>query len=230
MTLENTFNAAVDAILSHAKQLLDDATALEYSDPPTSAVFLAQIAQEELAKAFLICLVSREIVPWHQHTLRATRDHACKQLLALVMDHVNPRDEQFHDHIRAFIDKREIPTFPKKVADAIYILRHEKIGRWVSTSWEWAEDPKFDKDALAVLEGKIDKRKQDALYVRLGANGGVTSTPKSAVHATLDEEIDKAKRFRDLVENMRDGNKTPGFDWNEVEEIFRLLFSNAYPE
>jgi AbiV family abortive infection protein len=146
-----TFDASVEAILCNSAHLLEDARMLGYSEPPTSGIFLAQIAQEELAKAFLLCLVDRGIVPWHQHALRATRDHSCKQLLGIVMDHVNPTEERIQSRFRAFFDRHDFPKFPKKVADAIYILRHEKIGRWVSASWVWAENPDFDKEALAVL-------------------------------------------------------------------------------
>jgi|APTNR8051073442_1049403.scaffolds.fasta_scaffold00090_12 AbiV family abortive infection protein len=230
MVNKKTFDAAVDTILSNAARLLDDATMLEFSEPPTSAIFLTQIAQEELAKAFLLCLVARGIVPWHQHILRATRDHTCKQLLGIVMDHVNPTDELFQSRIRAAIDRREFHRFPRKVADAINILRHEKIGRWFSSSWAWAEDPEYDKEALAVAEGKSDKRKQDVLYVRLGVNGAVASTPQTTRGGSLADEMDRAKRFKSLVESLRDERETSGFDWKDVEETFRLLFSSAYPE
>jgi AbiV family abortive infection protein len=181
MNREDTFRRAIDAILANSTRLLLDAQMLEFSEPPTTAVFLAQIAQEELAKAFLLCLVMRNVVPWHRHVLRATRDHTCKQLLGIVMDHVYPPDEQYFSRIERFSQTKEASEFPKKVADAIGILRHEKIGRWVSAAWVWAEDPEYDKDALAVAEGSLDKKKQDALYVRLGVPTKWTGQNASAV-------------------------------------------------
>lgn len=224
------FDKAIDAILIHSARLVEDAEMIEFSEPPTTALFLVQIAQEELAKAFLLCLVSRGIIPWHRHTLRATRDHTCKQLLAIVMDHLYPVDEEFDARIRAVIEKREPLEFPRKVADAINILRYEKIGRWVDSSWVWADDPEYDKEALAVAEGKLDRRKQDALYVRLGTNGTVASTPTALSQVPFAKEKDKAGRFSSIVRNLKDKEGGPGFDWPEVESAFRVIFSNAYRE
>ena len=56
----------VHAVIQNATHLLEDAQSLEFSDPPTSAWFLTLIAQEELAKAFMLCLemaVSGTIIP-----------------------------------------------------------------------------------------------------------------------------------------------------------------------
>jgi hypothetical protein len=60
-------------------------------------------------------------------------------------------------------------SFPRTVADALNILRHEKIGRWESNAWVWAEDPDYDQTAKKVAEGYADRKKQDALYVRLSS-------------------------------------------------------------
>jgi AbiV family abortive infection protein len=82
---------SVRAALTNGHCLLDDADFLQFSDPPATAYFLSLIAQEEFAKAFLLALVRRGIVPWDQHVLRATRDHTCKQLLCVVMDSMEDR-------------------------------------------------------------------------------------------------------------------------------------------
>jgi AbiV family abortive infection protein len=230
MNRSKTFDSSVDAIVTHARRLLEDAEMLKYADPPTTAFFLVRIAQEELAKAFLLCLVSRRIIPWHRHILHATQDHTSKQLVAIVMDHLNPADEHFLARVHAFSAGQEVPRMPRKVADAIYILRHEKIGRWVSSSWVWAEAPEYDQEAVDVAEGRRDKHKQDALYVRLGASGSVVSSPQTLPSVSIDTEMDRARRFCCLVEGVRNGQRAPGVDWTEVEEMFRFLFSDAYPE
>lgn len=69
-------------------------------------------------------------------------------------------------------------SLPKSVLDAIFILRHEKIGRWDSSFWEWDEEPSYDPLAKWLAEGKLDRIKQDALYVRLGRDGRVARTPR----------------------------------------------------
>lgn len=81
-----------------------------------------------------------------------------------------------------------------------------------------------------MAEGSLDRKKQDALYVRLGASGAVASAPQTVESLSLPDEMDRARRFSSLVESVRDGQKWPGFDWPEVEELFRALFSDAQPE
>ena len=173
----DALQVSIDAIVANATRLLGDAEMLELEDPPATAAFLARIAQEELAKAFLLCLVSHKIIPWHQHILRATRDHACKQLLGLVMDHLWPDDDEFDARLRMPIEERLNRRLPARVRDAINILRHEKIGRWVSSSWVWAEEPDWDEEAKSVAGGVLDRDKQNLLYVKLSASGGLAGTP-----------------------------------------------------
>jgi len=142
------------------------------------------------------------------------------------MDYLTPDIDEFITRCNAVVFKKELSLIPRKVADALNILRYEKIGRWVSRSWVWAEEPDYDHDALAIAEGKKDRLKQDALYVRLGKDGFVASTPLSH-GATLADEMEKAERFRLLVERLLEGAENPGLDWDHVEEACRLLFTDA---
>jgi AbiV family abortive infection protein len=186
---------SVRAVIQNATRLLEDTQSLEFSEPPTSAWFLALIAQEELAKAFMLCLVNRGAIPWNPHILRVLQDHRCKQLVCLVMDYLAPDIDEFITRSNAVVIKKELPIMPQRIADALNILRHEKIGRWVSKTWVWAEEPDYDHDALAIAEGKKDRLKQDALYVRLGKDGSVASTPMNHGAAALANEMDRAERF-----------------------------------
>lgn len=214
---------SVRAVIQNATRLLEDAQFLEFSEPPISAWFLALIAQEELAKAFILCLTNRRIIPWNPHILRALQDHKCKQLLCLVMDYLAPDTDEFIRRCKAVVNKKELP---RSVADALKILRHEKIGRWISKNWKPAKEPDYDHDALAIAEGKKDKLKQDALYVRLGKDGSVASIPLNHSALTLADEMDRAERFRTLVESLLEGAEHPGLDWHLVDEAFRLLFTD----
>ena len=76
------------ACLMNGDRLLADAEWL-YSPNPTSLA-LAIIAEEEFAKGFLLVLVALGVIPWSATILRASRNHACKQLLCLLMEYSDP--------------------------------------------------------------------------------------------------------------------------------------------
>ena len=215
---------AVRACLANSRRLLEDAVFLEFSDPPATAYFLTLIAQEEAAKGFLLALVVRCVIPWNRQVLRATRDHTCKQLLCIVMDYLNPELNEFWNRCNA-MRRHEHPNLPAKVADAINILRHEKIGRWVSQSWVWGEDPDYDPDALAIAEGRRDRSKQDALYVRLASDGGVASVPTKVTRDMLRSEMERAERFAHLAESIVNVETYRGLDYDKVEDGFRIVFA-----
>jgi hypothetical protein len=59
------------------------------------------------------------------------------------------------------------------------LLRYEKIQRWESKNWFLADDPNYDSSAMRIAEGKKERHKQDALYVRIGRDGRVCSTPET---------------------------------------------------
>jgi AbiV family abortive infection protein len=223
--MSDRINEAIQACLTNGRRILDDDVSfLEFNDEPATAYFLTMIAQEEFAKAFLLALVSRGILPLDRHILRAARDHTCKQLLAVVMDHLHPDEHGWNARIRRR-PGTAWPAFPRRVADAISILRFEKIGRWESTAWTYVEEPDYDRDALAIAEGKRDRRKQDALYVRLGADGGVASRP-TATKAEVRAELDRAKRFDWCVRSVLE-DRLWGFDDDEVRQAFRSAFEQA---
>jgi len=215
---------SIGAALHNARRLLEDADYLRFAEPPATAYYLALIAQEECAKAFLLALARRRIVPWDQHILRATRDHACKQLTCVVMEYVTPELDEFLERCDA-IHIHDLPALPRRVADAMNILRHEKIGRWVSRSWFWAEEPEYDSGALRIAEGRHDARKQDALYVRLSSDASLASVPSVAV-LELDAEIERAARFAGLVDRLLEDEAYPGLDWDMIEAALRALFTD----
>lgn len=59
------------ACVQNGRRLLNEAELLELEQPPTTAYFLTVIAQEEFAKAFLLALVVRDVIPWDKRLLRA---------------------------------------------------------------------------------------------------------------------------------------------------------------
>jgi AbiV family abortive infection protein len=205
--------------LVNAHRLLGDAQCLEFQKPPATKYYLSIIAQEECAKGFLLYLVAINVIPWHPLVLRATRDHRCKQLLGIVIDFLSPGIDTFLERMK---NTRE---FPAKVSDAIEILRYEKIGRWHSSTWIWADDPEYDKDAFLVYEGKRDEEKQRSLYVQLSKSGQALATPLSVMDGDAENEYDMAKRSHRFLEELTNNSNFRSSDYERVENTFRALFS-----
>lgn len=216
----------------NGRRLLEEAEFLKFEKPPATHYYLSIIAQEEAAKAFMLYLVSVEVLPWTPFLLRATRDHKCKQLLCIILDYIAPDYDEFLRRTDAMILEKKQLQLPASVADAMNLLRHEKIRRWESESWFWAEDPDYDKTALDVADGKRDRDKQRALYIELGRSGQVGSTPDQVTQIQADEEYERACRFETCVSDLVGGRTDGMWDFERVEGCFRALFSqrNAFIE
>ncbi len=255
------FKEAAELCLSNGKQLLDDAEWVSHPDHPAGTAFaLATIAQEEFAKAFLLFLASRGAIAWNSLVHRATRDHTCKQLIGLVLNHLSPDwDEEsrrsnewlaeneerkgLFEAYRNSIDEDEkekiwqrIEEISNKhnslshsVADAIFILHHEKIGRWESSTWVWAEEPEYDPLAKSLADGKLDREKQDALYVRLGCEGHVARTPAQIKFEDSRAAMEIADRMRFFVGYLLK-EYTPGMEYEKIESAFKVAFASVAKE
>ncbi len=114
--------------------------------------------------------------------------------------------------------------FPAKVADAINILRHEKIGRWDCNTWVWADDPNWDTEALKLANGVVDRQKQDALYVGLRKDGSLASTPAGMNTQKAKEEYERGRRFGQLIDSLARPEHPVGTDYERVEGAFKALF------
>jgi hypothetical protein len=143
------------------------------------------------------------------------------------MDYLSPDFEQFSERINALILRNEIREVPAKVVDAIAILRHEKIGRWVDSAWVWADDPNYDREMLAIAEGSQDRAKQNQLYVRLARDGSVANVPRGMTSETARMERDRASRLATLTEAVLAGDVYPALDYDKIEDVFRSLFASV---
>ena len=196
------YKETIEACIENGRRLLDDATDLqEYERFPTAKA-LAILAQEEFAKAYIIKLVLEGAVPWCNEIYRATRDHHCKQLMGIVMEYLftplgteslMERERKINENISDFV-------LPKKVADALNIFCHEKINKWKSSSWVWVEEPKYDIEAKKVWNGKIEKTKQDSLYVAIGKDGRVANIPRS-----YSDDVKKQIEYTKVLEEVASG-------------------------
>ena len=221
--------SSIDSCLTNGDRILSDALMLEFSDPPATAYALAIISQEEFAKAFLLALVYKELIDWNNFILRASRDHSCKQLLILVMDYINPDDDEWDKRMQKTVEGETIDrTLPPHVSDAINIFRHEKIGRWQSKNWFWENFPKYDLQAKRISEGLVDRKKQDQFYIDLSRDGSVITKTQ----ITSDEfyiERDRAERLARLVKGVIEDEVGPYIGYKKIADIFNLLF-NDHPQ
>ncbi|GFE49976.1 hypothetical protein So717_17290 [Roseobacter cerasinus] len=196
------------------------------ADPPSSRFYLIMIAQEEFAKAFILFLVRENIAPFSSAVLRAIRDHSCKQLVGMIMDYMIMHWEEYEE-LEAAV-KRDVELgdrLPNDVGSAIELLRYEKIGRWEANNWSWAEDPEYDTEALQIARGKKDRRKQDALYVRIGRDGQVCNTPNTVSEAETQEEFERASRFGRFIREILCGQHST-YRYEKAISALQTLFEH----
>lgn len=214
----------IQACVENGERLLTETYDLEFRKPPSSRFFLIMIAQEEFAKAFILFLVKEGIVLLSPPVLRAINDHACKQLVGMIMDYMIMHWDDIEELKVAISSDYDLgDRLPNEVGSAMELLRYEKIGRWESNNWVWAEDPKYDTSALRIAEGNKDRRKQDALYVRIGRNGRVCSTPQTISEDETRNEFERARRYRSFVDSILDG-KASSHRYDKAMAALKILF------
>jgi AbiV family abortive infection protein len=283
----------------NGNRLVEEAELLSLSQSST-CVAISILAQEEFAKAFLLLLVARGIIPWNQFVLRATREHNSKHLLCIIIDHIETEVEDLranfsrrmakydefeaeHDEYMAILHslsetsnaaeravlwkkihkmdeireaRKALEILPSDVADAINIFRHEKIGRWETsdrardlrrlaqkrvavssggksldgsqTSWFWVEEPDYDPRARGAFEGRRDREKQDALYVRIKKDGSFANKPASLDQKTVEVEVERARKGSSAVSRMLSVDYEGGVELNKVAEIMKTVFFDAH--
>ncbi|WP_324354963.1 hypothetical protein [Methyloceanibacter sp.] len=218
-------NDSIEACIKNGDRLLGDAMTLEFQEPQATRLMVSMIAQEEFAKAFLLVLVREGVVPWSPALLRAMNDHACKQLVAVLIEYLDPQWESL-DEIRGIIAAEVALSgrFPPRVASAINILRYEKIGRWESNGWGWLDDPDYDRDVLAIAKGRRDKVKQDSVYVRIGQDGRVERTPFTTPQAVSDAEYEKAYQLQSFVERFAKDQSQSSIFYEKMRDALQLVF------
>lgn len=153
--MNKNLKPAIIAAVQNAERLLDDARWLLDLDRYPSACALSILAQEEFAKSFLLHLIEAGAFPWNDDVWGALRDHKCKQLLGLLMQYVSPEFEEMMEEYKSPNPIR----LPRKIADAMNIIRHEKLS---NSTWQWLEDgdPPCDPIARKIGDGKRDAQKQ----------------------------------------------------------------------
>lgn len=203
---------------------MDETYNLEFVKPSASRYFLIMIAQEEFAKAFIMFLVKEEIVHLTPPVLRAINDHSCKQLVGIILDYIIMHCETWEEAettIRNDIDMGD--CFPIEVISAMELLRYEKIGRWESGYGVYVGEFNFDAKAHRIGKGKKDRRKQDALYVRIGRDGRVSSTPYTIREDETRDEFERAGRYKSFFDTVLNEGVT-GYRYDKAMAELKFLF------
>lgn len=225
-----TLEKSIAACIANGARLLDDAVMLEFEKPPSSRLYLILIAQEEFAKAFMLRLAVMGIFPLSRPILRAMNDHTCKQLVGMLMDYMImhwDELEELHRMIDEDLDMGD-DHFPLEIASALDLLRYEKVARWENGSRVYEEISKPDPVARKVAGGEKDRRKQDALYVRINPDGSVKSTPDVISDNEVQEEGERAGRYLHFVrDTMTDRPATHRQE--KTIAALRLLFTYHPP-
>jgi AbiV family abortive infection protein len=220
-TSPTDLSPAIRASLENGDRLLEDGqNLLEYGRFPTAyALFI--LAQEEYAKAFLLHLVQAGAIPWNSDVCQALRNHTCKQLLATIMEYLNSEWEEYLTTLKL----KMTPQFPPHVADALNIIRHEKVPKQSASAWLWDGETPCDRQARRIADGSMDKQKQNALYVDVAGTGQVSSTPLRVKEEEATTEFEKTKRLGKILFRL-DGNievlKT--VEYEKVFDTFKVLF------
>lgn len=206
-------------------RLMDDALQLEFQEEGGTRLAIAMLAQEEYAKAFMLYMVREELVPWDSDLLRVMRNHACKHLLAIIMEYISPEWETVEE-LRAILNAEYDldGRFPPHVSSALNILYWEKIRRG-----DFFDDNDYEPSVLAVALGERDRVKQDALYVDLDKSCRVRSTPVTRItREAAQVEHERANRYRWIVTSLCEADAYEGLQLQKLREATKIVFWQKY--
>ena len=220
------FQRSITACIENAKRLLEDA---EWSlNQGSTGLALALLAQEEAAKAFVLTLVRDGVLPWTQDVRRSLYVHEGKHLVCVVMEWLSAAGEQRRIRGVKALTSPDSPTqLPADVAVAMNIFRHEMIERVGSRAPAHYDD--WRGRARKLADGKVDRKKQSALYVHIGPDGSLASAPSTALDG-YNEEMIRAKALVEFAGDA-DGQAILAFrpEYELFTELFRAMFADLRP-
>jgi AbiV family abortive infection protein len=236
---DNKVQEAISACVSNGFRLLDDADFLGRYDGNPTVYALYILAQEEFAKAFLLHLVRRKVIPWNSSIRQALNDHKSKHLIGLIVAYLEPPFEEWINRHKEWMEWYEAwkeafkegkilerdERFPPSITSALDFFRYEKIGRWEKTFWGWDEDdPGYDKEVQKLGEGALDSKKQNAIYVRLGKDGQIAGKPTPFTTEVMDHELELARRLGGFARSIAEHGTPNSADYSKIEDAFAVLF------
>ncbi len=210
--------------MENGARLAEDVTLLAEMDRIPTAFFISVLAREEFAKAFVLILAHRENLPWTTKLQEALRNHVCKQLVSHILCELSTIDLFDPVHINKW--PRRVRDLPTPVVDAFHILVHEHI-RGVEREdwWDREQATPIDPTVHEVAAGAIERKKQDALYVRYGWNGSVKSVPARRIAPSeWTREYHRLRQIKDafwVSEGTLSGS--PSVHYQIVAALVRVL-------
>jgi AbiV family abortive infection protein len=223
----HNLNKAIPKVLKNGDRLIEDARQLLDLNLPPTVYALCILAQEEYAKAFLLYLISGGALPWSEEVRWLLHDHTCKQLVASIIDFLQPKD------LFKWLDKRSEEGYqlPSSIIDAISIIHHEKSRKEPKSSWFQESGRSCDRKARKIADGYIDKNKQNAIYVEIGKNGNVISTPDKITKPAAQEEFERTERLSQFFCSNGDLDVTSAsLDFRRIFLVFKLFFGQCTDE
>jgi AbiV family abortive infection protein len=233
------FIESAELCIANGEQLLNDADSLSYQERAVgTSLALAIIAQEEFAKAFLLVLAARQVIPWNSLVHRATRDHKSKQLVGLVLDHLSPDTDEFLAQSYKFLAERdEHKRLCQEYRDSTDEDERQRI--WVriqeiSTGWESHPFPSHVADAIFIFcHEKLGRWKSSNWFwveepeydpqAKLVAEGTIDQEKQDALYVRLGREghavgSPTSVRYEDAKAAMETAGRMKSFVKSLIEE------------
>jgi len=137
---------------------------------------------------------------------------------------IDRRNQLWSEVNRLKKEREREEYFPPHIADAINLLRNEKIRGWETRSWY--SDEKYDQTAQAIADGARDRDKQDALYVRVGKTGEVASVPERIDEAAVDRARERAKKLRWFLKGAVDHGGHQSSEYKRLLDTLKVMFAS----
>ena len=172
--------ASAQSCFANASETLDDAKILVSNQRFYRGYAIAILAQEEFAKAFILC--SCALQPrWDAEVWKALRDHAPKQAVLEVMERYANWFTQHNSFALRHNATALIPMPLTRMPGAA------ELASWLS-----------EVKVSVIKQRTIDRSKQEAFYVGIGRDGKVSSTP-SCTSEQASAQLQKAATFQQLT-------------------------------
>jgi len=101
---------------------------------------------------------------------------------------------------------------------------HERIPRERDRWWLDPSERPLNQKVQAVADGRLDTRKQHAIYLHIGKSGDVASRPLQLSPEDAKTEVERTKR---IGQQLRPYDRAPGLpddlDSEKLIALFRLL-------
>lgn len=215
-----SYREAIGACIENGKRLVRDAETLRDYESYSTALAMAILAEEEFAKAFLLFLIQEQALPSTAEVWRALRDHYCKHLLRVWMEYLDADVDDFIGRVRMQYNEDELP---RAVAGAVNLFRHERVRKWERPDSGELDGDLYDK-SLKRLPHRIDRIKQNAIYVDVSPAGEVLSTPLSITEGQVNIELERCSKFQYLSRQFEEGGILLQHDFDRLKKALAWVF------